>query len=191
MINSRVPPEIKNEIKKIVFSEADKFCYVEHTKADNSKFMNNLLDDARIGGKLKEYMNESKARVYIKDCLLHKYTDSLKNSCLRQHDPIKLIKDLFEVDAHIITTKENIILCSTESQIEKFIICNGTVVRWENALRKALEFIARYKNDFTISPKIILQLVEYKNDMTEADHLLIINALKFIEVEVVFRNKLS
>lgn len=71
-----------------------------------------------------------------------------------------------------------------------YVVSGGTVLKWETALRKALEIIANEPN-LTIegkAPSICLKLSLTGQSLTEADKTHIITAVGAVGVKTVFCN---
>jgi hypothetical protein len=71
-----------------------------------------------------------------------------------------------------------------------FVVSGGTVLKWETALRKALELIAR-EAGLSVggkTPEICLHLVATNNSLTTADKNHIMAALGAVGVKTIFCN---
>jgi len=185
MVN--LPKEVREEVKAEIFKRADEYDYSKRSRSDNGRFMDTLVDDSKIGKRLQEHMEPAKVRTYIKDGVLHQYTTEQRNRAFVSQCPKDLIKKHYNVETSVLSEQDGIIVCATpESEI--FVISRGTVLKWETAVRKALDFIT--KNNRLIirdeKPAIILQLVTTKADMTGADYKQIESALNMIDIKVSF-----
>ena len=71
---------------------------------------------------------------------------------------------------------------------EIYVVSSGTVLKWETALRKALDIIARQPglivNDAT--PDICLKLAEVGQSITQSERVHIITALAAVNVKAIF-----
>ncbi|MPN24802.1 hypothetical protein SDC9_172204 [bioreactor metagenome] len=77
------------------------------------------------------------------------------------------------------------VLCTENGQI--FVVSSGTVIKWETALRKAIELIAREKGlSSNGKPEICLQLASLAAVLTEAEKCFISTALNFLNVKAYF-----
>ncbi|MPN59438.1 hypothetical protein SDC9_207159 [bioreactor metagenome] len=148
--------------------------------------MDDLLNDANIGGRIREYVPSDRIRTYIKDAILNAYTKDKKRQILNADSPIDLVREHFHSESTIATDGEEVSLCISTDLSRKFVVCTGTVLKWETALRKALEYIVRTP-DLIEFPQIILKLVETKARSTEADQRQIVEVLARINVRVSFR----
>ena len=78
----------------------------------------------------------------------------------------------------------------TKNRAPIFGVSGGTVLKWETALRKALDIIAQ-KPTLIIdgkTPAICISLVDTNNSLTEADKNHISTALTAVKVQVAFCN---
>lgn len=181
----------QQRIRAAIFKKADEFGYMTSGRIESGHFMDGLVDDPEIGGVLKEYMSKEKVRTYIKDGVLNAYTKSHNKRALSAITPEIVVKRLHNCDASVIQQgkgKESnlYVLRSTEGSI--YVVSDGTVLKWETALRKALEIIAR-EPGLTINshtPFICLKLSEAGQVLTDADRGHIRSALNAIGVKAIF-----
>lgn len=179
------------KIKALVYKRADEFGYLTSGRKESGQFMDDLVEDPEIGGVLNEYMTKERIRTYIKDGILNAYTKARNKKVLSATTPENVVKQLYNCEANVIqkgTGKESdlYVLRSTEGKI--FVVSGGTVFKWETALRKALEIIAR-EPGLTIdsqTPFICLKLSEASQVLTDADKEHIRTALNAIRVKAIF-----
>ncbi len=69
-----VPASIRREIKDRLWAEADRLNWSALSAADKSRYYSVWTETGAIGGRLGQYMDPRKVRVYIKDTLLKSYT---------------------------------------------------------------------------------------------------------------------
>lgn len=178
-------------IKKAVYEKADAFGYMTASRIESGEFMDQLVEDPEIGGVLKEYMSKERIRTYIKDGILNAYTKAKNNQALASVNPRQTVKSLFNYDTFIIYSgkgkeKGVFVLRALEGCI--FVVSSGTTLKWETALRKALDLIAQ-KPTLIIDgkkPFICLQLSELSQGLTDADRVHIQTALGCIGVKAIF-----
>lgn len=183
--------EQQKNIKKAIFKKADEYGYLACGRVQSGQFMDELVDDPEVGGVLKEYMSKERVRTYIKDGVLNAYSKEKNKEILSSINPESTIKRLFQYEAAIIQHcsgkyRDVFVLRSTEGLI--FVVSGGTTIKWETALRKALDIIAN-ESGLTIegkTPYIALQLTDTSQEMTAADRNHIENALAAIGVKVLF-----
>ncbi|MDR2970850.1 MAG: hypothetical protein LBU83_02805 [Bacteroidales bacterium] len=183
--------EQKNAIKKIVFEKANNFGYVASSRYDSGRFMDELVDDIEVGGILKQYMPKERIRTYIKDGILNAYKKELVKKALADTSPTDIIQSVYGIQSSVIQecTGKNTgvsVSCSDDGRI--FVISGGTVLKWETALRKALELISRQPKLLTNNTalSICLHLVAGNKDLTDGDKKHIIDALTAVGIEVLF-----
>jgi hypothetical protein len=181
----------KAKIREAIFKKADSFGYSSSGRIDSGRFMDELVEDPKIGGVLKEYMNKERIRTYIKDSALNAYSKKKINDMFDFVTPTETIEQVYGVTGMIIQacTGKNSrvnILRSVDGRI--FVVSGGTVLKWETALRKALELIAKQPRLIVegLTPSICLNLVSISSDLTIADKNHISNALKAVGVQAVF-----
>ena len=75
-----------------------------------------------------------------------------------------------------------------EDSSSVYIVHFGTLLKWETALRKALEYVAStdHIREMDFQAKICLALVVQTDELTDADKVHIKTALGLIDVKVIF-----
>lgn len=184
-------PQQKAKIREAIFKKADSFGYSSCGRIDSGRFMDELVDSPEIGGVLKQYMTKERIRTYIKDSELNAYAKKKVNDALDAVVPTDTIEQVYGVIAMKIqscTGKSNRVTVSRSSDGRIFVVCGGTVLKWETALRKALELIAKQPGLIVDGqpPSICLNLVSTTCDLTAADKNHITTALKAVRVQAVF-----
>lgn len=186
-----LPKEIERNVKEAIFQKADKIDYLSCGRADSGRFMSDLVDDPKIGGILKEYIPKEKIRTYIKDAGLHAYAESRKNELLESTSPEIIIQRIYQKDASIIQscTGKNAGVCVLRGKTgEIYVISSGNVLKWETALKKALDIIAR-EPGLTVhnrTPNICLKLADLGRVLTASEKAHITMALSAINVKAFF-----
>lgn len=183
----------KNRREKIVaaiYEKADEFGYATSGRIESGRFLDQLVEDPEIGGVLKEYYNKERVRTYIKDGVLNAYKKKLKYDTLAIYTPEAVIKSTYGCTAAVIQKgkgSDNSITVLRSEDGNIYVVSQGTVLKWETALRKALEIIAREPglsvNGHT--PSISLLLASVNGTLTEADKQHIFIALEAINVKAV------
>ena len=183
--------EKKEQIKKLIFEKADSFGYSFCARNDSGIFMDGLIDDPDIGGSLKEYMTKEKIRTYIKDSVLNAYSKKLTKKILDTVSATETVRQIYSVKSSVIQVRNGkntgvSVLHSDDGRI--FVISCGTILKWETALRKALELIARQPSMIVnnATPSICLHLAIVGVDITDTEKKHIITALDSISVKVRF-----
>lgn len=183
-----LPSDVEQRIKACIFEKADTFGYASRTRSDNSAFMDELVEDPEIGGVLREYYPGERVRTYIKDAVLNAYTKKKNNQILKAQNLDSILTCMYN---EVIETIQKV---STDTTLLKsrngnlYVVGKGTILKWETALRRALDTIANCPNLILDGkyPKICLVLAVINGDITEADKRHIISALDAIGVRVYF-----
>lgn len=186
----RLPRNILENVRNIVYVKADMFDYLNQGRNENGAFISDLTTDPEVGGVLKNYMGQQRIRTYIKDSIINRYAKEKINSLLS----INIDKEISLLEAmpvYLIERKtiksSSIYLYRTESDTW-IVVGEGTVLKWETALRRALEFVE-------VCPerkhwKIYVCLASTGNSLTQSDKDHITNSLEYINVKVIFLEKL-
>ena len=187
MASKNIPESIRTQIFDLVYAKADGHGYAYRNRKDNSDFMNDLVESPEVGGILSQYMEQARVRTYIKDTILNRYTKDLKAKRFGKGSLTDILSDVYGVDAVWVgDSSSNISIFHSEPN-EFYVVGKGTVLKWETALRKALEYVVRANNDIkTASIHICLLLAVMNDDMTQADKEQIAEALTRVGVEVFF-----
>lgn len=143
----KLPPKLVLEVREAIYKRADEFGYAYRNRLENGRFMNSLITDPSIGGKLAEYMSRDTIRTYIKDGVLNRYTKEIIKKSLSDVSSVGIVKKVYDEESVEISSRRPITICANKERI--FIISSGTVAKWETALRKAIGFIPN-----VISPTI-------------------------------------
>ena len=152
---STLPKNIQRKIKRAVFKKADEFGYRECGRIESGRFLDKLVDDTEVCHVLVEYMAKEKVRTYKKDGVLNAYAKSLTQKALASSAPEETIFDAFGEVAAIIQEgkgKQNGLYVLRGESGSIYVLSSGTVLKWETALRKALDIIANEPN-LTINNK--------------------------------------
>lgn len=189
-----LPKSTASSIKKSVYTKADEFCYSTRSRTENNQFLDSLVEDPEIGGVLREYMPKEKVRTYIKDGILNAYAKQFTKNALDIISPASTIKKIYGVSSSLIqqgTGKDARVSVLRSEDGHIFVVSGGTLLKWETALRKALELIAREPGLYVAGqpPKICLQLVVANSELSTADKKHISTALGVVSVNADFCNK--
>jgi len=143
-VRIEVPQSIAKKVKNIVFEEAAKANYLAMARPDAGVFINGLVTRPDVGGEIIKYIKRDKVRTYIKDGILNRFSkDKTKEATPDDLKPI--VKSIYNLDAEESHSEVKLSLyksTSPESLNEYIVISEGTVIKWETALRKALLFIS-------------------------------------------------
>lgn len=176
-----IPNNIKHDIKIAVFRKADAHDYMNRTRPENRRFMQDLVEDAEVGGKLASFMEKSEIKTYIKDGILNAYSKAKLGPPEDLKDVLK--REVGDECEEIEYLSKNVWLYSGKDGMAYIVAC-GTYLKWESALRKALENVACLKKD--THSEIILVLSIQARHATTPDMELTKKALTRIGVRCVF-----
>ena len=142
-MSKKVPDTIAKEIKERVFKEADQFNYLARSRTDNGTFLDQLVNMKDVGGRLSQYMPKAEIRTYIKDAILNRYSKD-KTQEVRPSDCVPIIQEKLAVKALFVEreNKTKISLFKSPNDHCYVVVADGTYLKWETALRKALLYIA-------------------------------------------------
>jgi hypothetical protein len=184
---TKLPKEKAAQIRELVYVKADTYGYITRSRKENGQFMTALVDDPTVGGVLSTYIEKGNLRTYIKDAILNGYAKNRKMEILKRNSPLDTVKRVYSVNASIIQSVGGVAVCRSDDD-RIFVVSSGTVLKWETALRKALELVAR-EPDLVVddhAPIICLQLAILDLGITDGDKTLVTDALKTIGVKARF-----
>lgn len=171
-MSKKVPDDIAKEIKECVFQEADRVNYLARSRTDNGIFLAQLVAMPNVGGRLSQYMKKAEVRTYIKDAILNRYSKD-KTQEERPDDLEPIILEKIGVEALFVEqeAKSQISLFKSPSDACFVIVADGTVLKWETALRKALLYIASkpFSENSDASIKIVLMLFARYQKVSPSD----------------------
>jgi hypothetical protein len=182
-----LPAKIAKQVKLTVYKKADEHGYGSRTRVDNGAFLDALVDDPEVGGVLKEYKAKENIRTYIKDAILNAYAKKRKRELLSAKTATDTVKTVFGVEVNDIQKEQGVTVCQSNDN-RFFVVSEGTVLKWETSLRKALELIAREPGLIMdgMTPAICLQLADISASITDGDKKHITTALDAIFVKARF-----
>ena len=192
-MTQKLPNKKRNQIETLIYAKADEMNYRTLSRPESSLFLDSLVEDYAVGGVLREYYPKEKVRTYIKDGILNAYMKRFTKCALDGVSPTDTIQRIYGVPSFVIqqcTGKDSRVSVSRSDDGRIFVISGGTVLKWETALRKALELIAR-EAGLSVdgkTPEICLHLVATNNSLTVADKKHIKTALGAVGVAAVFCN---
>lgn len=143
-MSSKIPKAIAQRIKETVFKAADETDYLAMARTDSGAFLNGLVTRPDVGGEIIKYISRDEVRHYIKDAILNRYSkDKTKEATPGDLKPI--VKSAFGLDAGESHSQVKLSLYRSidrERTDEFVVVSEGTVLKWETALKKALLFIS-------------------------------------------------
>lgn len=143
-MSKNLPPKVAKQIKALVYKKADKFKYLAKSRPENNRFIENLLSDPEIGGKLSTFMRKERIKTYIKDGILNRYSKN-KTQAARLEDPRAVIEKKLgfrtkEVESDPMKKVALFKSIGRKTQDQYVVVAEGTYVKWETALKKALMY---------------------------------------------------
>jgi predicted transcriptional regulator len=160
-MSTKIPQNVAKIIKKIVFEAADEADYLAMARTDSGSFLNGLVTRRDVGGEIMQYISRDEVRHYIKDAILNRYSkDKTKEATPDDLKPV--VKSTYGIDAEKSHNEVKLSLyrsITPERTSEFVVISEGTVLKWETALKKALLFISAKPFSKTASEVHILLLL--------------------------------
>lgn len=185
MAKVNIPEDKRSEIFSLVYERADAFGYATRNRPDNSMFMNNLVNAPDIGGVIAQYTSQETVRTYIKDTILNHYTKDLVRRKSAAIEPVTVFQAMYGVDTLFVGKKKLVTVCR-DTQNNVYVLSVGTYLKWETAMRKALEHIVTLDDVEKEQIHICLALVVINDDITIGDKRHIEAALSLIGAKVYF-----
>lgn len=184
----KIPNNVKEEIYNEFVKRAVVSGYGNLNRPESGQFIDSLVADPLIGGKVGEFLKKDRVRTYIKDSLLNRYTKNLNDL---PRDITEYIKEAFNIIALEIDYKkeDRVSLHRFEDKTNHFLIAaRGTFIKWETALRKALNYIvcSPAANTNGAEVKILLLISANNKSITEPDKETLRRALLILRVFVIF-----
>lgn len=183
-MSQKVPDDVAKRVKQRVYQLADERCYLALGRTRSGAFMDQLVSEPTVGGRLADFLGKTQVRTYIKDAVLNRYSkDKMEGAKPVDFRPI--IDDRIGISTEEIEDMGKGVRLFKENgghPQERFVVVSeGTLIKWETALRKALYCIAtlpaaqRPTSDF----QILLSLFAQFKRLTDADKRLLVKSLTF------------
>lgn len=186
-MSTQLPSNISKEIKQKVYELANDVKYLSMSRTDSGVFLNSLVENPEVGGVIAQYVKRHRVRHYIKDAILNRYSKDKTNEA-KPSDYRGIIKSRYGFDCEVSHAENKITLYrSTSVENNYVVIAEGTVLKWETALRKALLFTSG-KPFSTNAEKIyiLLMLFTQNKRLAPSDKSHLEKALKYINAEAYF-----
>lgn len=179
---ARIPSKVQKLIRERVYAAADTANYLQSSRTDNAVLLENLCADQSVGGVVSQFVPKEKVRTYIKDAVLNRYAKEHKATQRpAQEDQIAFCSDQFQVtNFSILDKQKDILVLKSQSAPIFVVLVEGTMLKWESALRKGLLYIAGHplgKNKAN-AVHIVLSLFLGNTAMTPSDKKLLQSALE-------------
>jgi hypothetical protein len=141
-MSNKPPKDVAQQVKEAVYKKADDFEYLTRSRTCNGQFLDSLVLDPMVGDKLVSYMSRAEIRTYIKDAILNRYSKD-KTLVAKPKNVSDIIYTRFSVEAEKIEKNARLKI-SLYKGIESncyVVVAEGTYLKWETALRKAILYI--------------------------------------------------
>ena len=183
-----IPANVANKLVEVVYKEADRVGYLTFTKPQSATFMETLVEMPNVGGVLLQYMERAGVKTYIKDSILHDYTDKKKAGQIpsvgvllewcREHLSLSDLAIVENVDKP--WTK--IMLFVSLSAKQYVLIADGSYKLWGTAVQKALTYRAdkpfAEKEGYTT--KLVLSLYCKGTPISHVERIALAKALEYL-----------
>lgn len=130
----RVPAGIRREVKERLWAEADRLNWPALSTADKSRYYTMWTETADIGGRLGQYMDPRKVRVFIKDTLLKSYTREISANPARVFRVLNIV--------------ENTATVATFVKPHGCLLSNGRQIAWSKASEWKATLMALHERTF-------------------------------------------
>ena len=184
---NKLPKNVSREVRNRTYAKCDEYGYSSRSRTENTAFMNSLVEEPEIGGRLREYMTGEEVRTYIKDTLLNAYAKANVKRKLACLTPMDVVLSVFAIETDFVGRLGETSICRSCSNAI-YLVQTGTLLKWETALRKVLECVAAHPHlsENSSSLEMCLLLVVTNDELSYGDRQQIEVALGFIGVKVFF-----
>lgn len=184
-----LPKAVQLAVKEACYRLLDDFGYMYISRAESSLFMARLQNNQYVGKVLANYMKKEDIKTYIKDAILNRYSKDKRAKALPsdQQALADLVANHYGKVVNPIERNGDVHLLRLGSN-DLVVVSQGTLVKWETALRKALEFVERAPG---LPPpagtlRILLNIAPLGTQTTRGDKTHLKKSLAYIKVEIRF-----
>lgn len=184
-----LPREVQIQVKLAAYRKADEFGYMYKSRVESGEFMDRLVRDREVGAVLADFMSKDSIKTYIKDAILNRYMKDKKKERLPS-DPEGLglvVARFYGSNAYPIDGDSNTHLFRLNDD-SYALVSQGTLLKWETALRKALEYIEKAPGlpPQGVKMRVLLNIASLGTHSTHADRDHLKKSLAFVGVDVNF-----
>jgi hypothetical protein len=174
---ANLPKDVVKAMRATVYSAADEAKYVGMSRGASGLFLNQLVADKDVGGRLEMYMPKQEIRHYIKDAILNRYSKDRRRNALLV-DCRNVITEIFGIDTELSDGNGDVSLYRSPVArgAQYVVVSNGTYLKWETALRKALMFVAKSPFSRTAASVRILLLLHAQGKIVPGSDKDVLNA---------------
>jgi hypothetical protein len=181
-----IPSSIKSVVEDRCFILLDEWKYLNRSRAENGKFMNQLVAHPEIGQRLQEFIDAGATRKYIKDVIVNKYAKK-KRIMPREIEAVlrSISSDVLE---EIDWVEEDHLSLHRAYDGRLVVTARTTYVKWETGLRKILLYANAKPALRNTAQGVtrVLAVFEHSSDVNETDRDELRSALAMIGVHVVW-----
>ncbi|WP_296011709.1 hypothetical protein [uncultured Adlercreutzia sp.] len=183
-MTQNLPANVRELVRATVYEKADAVGYLSQGRIDNGRFISQLAEDPNIVALLSDYMPKSDMRTYIKDAILNRYAKDWRNRALQKITDEELLKSKHGEVSKVGGSADVSLYCTQDPPYRYYVISTGTCIKWETALRKALEYVVQLpKETQEVRPTVALKCVTPRGVMTKPDKDLIETSLDRVGIE--------
>ena len=183
-----IPDSVLKKVMAFVFAKADEVGYLTFTKPQSGVFMDSLVKMPEVGGVLASFMEKGRVKTYIKDAILHDYTDTKKAEQVPTTDDfIRWCQEKYNMKDVVVLDNINkpwtkIMLLVSHSAQTYFVVVDGSYKQWGTAMQKALEYMVGkpFANRIGISVRIVLSLYCKGTPVSHIEKANLSKALEFV-----------
>jgi hypothetical protein len=181
----KIATKVRAAVEHACFQLLDDWKYLNRSRNENSKFMDQLVNHKDVGRKLQEFLDIAAVRKYIKDVLVNKYAKEKRQ--MPRDISVELGGIINEaLDEIEWVASDNLSLHRSALGIY-VVAARTTYVKWETGLRKILLYICSKPALRPVGDCVtimVLAVFEHSADINEADRKELGSALGLIGVKV-------
>jgi hypothetical protein len=181
-----IPSNIKSLVESRCFELLDEWRYLNRSRAENGKFMDQLVAHRDVGKKLQDFIDTAATRKYIKDVIVNKYAKKKRVMPREIETVLKSVTndDLEEID----WVEDDHLSLHRTNQGALVVTARTTFVKWETGLRKILLYVnlKPVLRDPAQNVIKVLAVFEHSSDVNETDRTELRSALDMIGIRVVW-----
>lgn len=181
-----IPSNIKTLVEERCFELLDEWRYLNRSRVENGRFMDQLVFHQEVGKKLQEFIDTAATRKYIKDVIVNKYA---KKKRVMPRNIETVLRSVSNCDFNEIDWVEDDHLSLHRTSHGLLVVtARTTFVKWETGLRKILLYVnlKPVLRDPAQTVEKVLAVFEHSLDVNETDRCELRSALEMIGIRVVW-----
>ena len=182
-MSNNLPRKVAEQIKSLIYAEADSAQYCAMSRTDSGAFMDRLVSQENIGGVIAQYILKSDVKTYIKDAVLNRYSkDYARRS--KPNDMTTIIRSRFSIDSVIWEERSGVeVYVGAEEGVRRYVVvAYGTFLKWETALRKLLLRAVALEE---LQVDLLAVLMAQGKALAPSDKMIVAKALKRCGAEIL------